>query len=95
MKLQPIRDGIFVELEPGEEKQGTLYIADAYRKGKYAKVVAVGEGTPTSTGGMVRPCVNIGDRVMLLEPEKLGKEIEVEGKKLLVITESIIIGVER
>jgi chaperonin GroES len=94
MRLQPVRDAIFAVLEAAEEtSKGGIIVPDTVRKGKYARVIAVGPGNPNGHGGVTPPPVEIGDRILLLD-SALAKTMEVEGQDILVINENLIVGVE-
>jgi chaperonin GroES len=88
MTVKPMADRILVLPEPAEEKTSTgLFIPDtAKEKPVKGEVVAVGNGTKDEE--MV---LKVGDKV--LYGKYAGTELEVEGKKYLIMRQSDVFAV--
>lgn len=93
MKIKPLGDRIVVERIESEEKTaGGIIIPDtAKEKPKQAKVIAVGEGNKDDNGKRIPVDVQVGDVVLFTQ--WAGSEIKLDGKELLVLKESDVIGV--
>lgn len=90
IKIRPLNDRIFVERAQPEEKVGQLYVAnqDAPQEGT---VRYVGPGVREYGKGFIKPTVEVGDRVIF--GKFSGAEIEVDGMKLLILTEAEVFAV--
>jgi len=94
MKLKPLNDNIFIE--PVSEEKSTksgIVIPDTAEKEKpiRGKVAAVGPGRLDEKGNRVPMSVKVGDVVLF---KKYGPdELEIEGKKYLVGSESEILAI--
>ena len=88
MTVKPMADRILVLPEPAEEKTSTgLFIPDtAKEKPVKGEVVAVGNGTKDEE--MV---LKVGDKVPY--GKYAGTELEVEGKKYLIMRQSDVFAV--
>ncbi len=93
MNIRPLHDRVVVEPLAAEEKtKGGIIIPDtAKEKPSEGKVVAVGSGYRGDDGKITPLDVKKGDRV--LYGKWSGTEIKVEGKDLLIMKESDILGV--
>jgi chaperonin GroES len=93
MKFRPLHDRVVVEPLEGEEKtSGGIIIPDtAKEKPMQGKVIAVGPGTRGEDGKLASLDVKKGDRV--LYGKWSGTEVKIEGKNLLIMRESDIMGV--
>ena len=93
MKFRPLHDRVVVEALDQEEKTaGGIIIPDtAQEKPMQGKVVAVGPGGRGDDGKVVPLDVKKGDRV--LYGKWSGTEVEVDGKDLLIMKESDIMGI--
>ena len=84
--LNPINDRVVVERDAAEEKKGEIYLAEsAQEKPRTGTVVAIGRGRVCDNGTLVPPSVAVGERVVFAKHG--GSEVEVEGKKLLILKE--------
>lgn len=93
MAIRPLHDRVLVERTEHEEKTaGGIIIPDtAKEKPVQGKVVAVGSGVRDEAGN-VRPLdVKAGDTIIFTK--WAGTEIKVDGKELLIMKESDIIGI--
>ena len=88
MTIKPLSDRVLVLPNPAEEKTaGGLFIPDtAKEKPLMGKVVAVGPGTAD-----VKMEVKEGDQV--LYGKYAGTELEIEGKKYLIMRQSDVVAV--
>ncbi len=93
MKFRPLHDRVLVEpLEAEEKTAGGIIIPDtAKEKPQEGKIVAAGKGAQNDKGE-VRPLdVKVGDRV--LYGKWSGTEVKVDGKDLVIMKESDILGI--
>jgi chaperonin GroES len=93
MRIEPIGDKIVVKRIEAEEKTaGGVFLPDSARdKPQEGKVLSVGSGKLLADGSRCAPQVNEGDRVVFSSYS--GTEIEINGSKLLIMSESEILAV--
>jgi chaperonin GroES len=93
MKIRPLHDRVVVEpLEEIKQSKGGIIIPDtAKEKPMEGKIVAVGPGKPQDNGGVRKPAVKEGDKVLF--GKYSGTEIKIDGKDLLVIREEDIMAI--
>ncbi|MGE0650410.1 MAG: co-chaperone GroES [Alphaproteobacteria bacterium] len=93
MNIRPLHDRVVVEPLAAEQKtKGGIIIPDtAKEKPSEGKIVAVGSGYRGDDGKVTKLDVKKGDRV--LYGKWSGTEIKVDGKDLLIMKESDILGV--
>jgi chaperonin GroES len=93
MKIRPLHDRVLVEPLDAEEKtKGGIIIPDtAKEKPMQGKVVAAGPGARGDDGKIVKLDVKVGDKI--LYGKWSGTEVKVDGKDLLIMKESDIMGV--
>ncbi len=93
MKFRPLHDRVVVEaLEQEEKTAGGIIIPDtAKEKPMQGKVVAVGPGARGENGEIAALDVKAGDRI--LYGKWSGTEVKVDGKDLLIMRESDIMGI--
>ncbi len=93
MALKPLHDRVLVERTEGEEKTaGGLIIPDnAKEKPAEGVIVAVGAGARDDDGDRIEMDVKEGDRVLF--GKWSGTEVTVDGKELLMMKESDIMGI--
>ena len=93
LKVKPLGDRVLVEaVEEQEQKKGGIIIPDtAQEKPQEGKVVAVGPGKRGDDGSVTLMDVKKGDRV--LYGKWSGTEVKIDGKNLLIMKESDIMGV--
>lgn len=91
--LTPIDDRVLVELtKPAEKTAGGLFIPDmAQKQSSNGRVVAVGPGKRDKKGRRRPLDVRIGEKIMYAE--YAGSKLQLEGRNLLLINESDILGV--
>lgn len=93
MKFRPLHDRVVVEpLEEEEKTAGGIIIPDtAKEKPMQGKVLAVGPGARGDDGKVTAPDVKKGDKV--LYGKWSGTEVKLDGKTMLIMRESDIMGV--
>lgn len=93
MDIRPLHDRVVVEPLSAEQKtKGGIIIPDtAQEKPSEGKIVAIGTGYRGDDGKVTKLDVKKGDRV--LYGKWSGTEIKVDGKDLLIMKESDILGV--
>ena len=92
-KFRPLHDRVVVRRIDAEEKtKGGIIIPDtAKEKPLEGKVIAVGNGKVLEDG-KVRPLdIKAGDRILF--GKYAGTEVKLDGKDLLIMKESDILGV--
>jgi chaperonin GroES len=93
MKFRPLHDRVVVERVAEDTKTaGGIIIPDtATEKPSEGKVIAVGPGTRNDDGSYAKLDVKKGDRVLF--GKWGGTEVKIDGKDLLIMKESDIMGV--
>ncbi|MAN13586.1 co-chaperone GroES [Alterinioella nitratireducens] len=93
MAFAPLHDRVLVErIESDEKTAGGLIIPDsAKEKPAEGKVVAVGAGAKDEDGDRIAMDVKEGDKVLF--GKWSGTEITLDGKELLIMKESDILGI--
>lgn len=92
MNFEPLYDRVAIEpVEQNNKTVGGIIIPDtAKEKPMQGKVVAVGSGVRLDNGQISPLQIQIGDVVMY--GKWAGTEVKIEGKDLIVMKESDIIG---
>jgi chaperonin GroES len=93
MKFRPLHDRVVVRrIEQEEKTAGGIIIPDtAQEKPMEGEIIAVGPGARNEKGEVVPLDVNVGDRVLF--GKWSGNEVKIDGKDLLIMKESDIMGV--
>ena len=93
MAFTPLHDRVLVErVESDEKTAGGLIIPDsAKEKPAEGMVVAVGAGAKDEDGERIAMDVKEGDKILF--GKWSGTEITIEGKDMLIMKESDILGV--
>ena len=93
MKLRPLQDRIVVKRLEGEtQTKGGIIIPDtAKEKPMQGEVLAVGPGVRNEKGELVKLDVQVGDRILF--GKWSGTEVKIDGKDLLIMKESDIMGI--
>jgi chaperonin GroES len=93
MNLKPLHDRVLVERVNSEDKtKGGIIIPDtAQEKPMEGKVLAVGGGARNENGQIVALDVKKGDRILF--GKWSGTEVKMDGKELLIMKESDIMGI--
>ncbi|GIS06490.1 MAG: 10 kDa chaperonin [Candidatus Dadabacteria bacterium] len=93
MKFRPLHDRVLVErIDEDEKTAGGIIIPDtAKEKPSEGKVVAVGSGTKAEDGSVTPLDVKSGDKILF--GKWSGTEVTVDGKELLIMKESDVLGI--
>ena len=93
MKFRPLHDRVLVErIDEDEKTAGVIIIPDtAKEKPSEGKVVAVGSGTKAEDGSVTPLDVKSGDKILF--GKWSGTEVTVDGKELLIMKESDVLGI--
>ncbi|OIQ80450.1 10 kDa chaperonin 1 [mine drainage metagenome] len=93
MAFKPLHDRVLVRRLEGEEKtKGGLIIPDtAKEKPAEGEIISVGEGARKDSGELIAPAVKAGDKVLF--GKWSGTEVTIDGKELLIMKESDILGI--
>ena len=93
MKFRPLHDRVLVErIDEDEKTAGGIIIPDtAKEKPSEGKVVAVGSGTKADDGTVTPLDVKAKDKILF--GTWSGTEVTVDGKELLIMKESDILGI--
>jgi len=93
MNLKPLHDRVLVERVSSEDKtKGGIIIPDtAQEKPMEGKVLAIGNGARNENGQVVALDVKKGDRILF--GKWSGTEVKIDGKELLIMKESDIMGI--
>ena len=93
MKFRPLDDRVVVKRVEGETKSaGGIIIPDtAAEKPQQGEIIAVGPGARDEAGKLVPLDVKKGDKVLF--GKWSGTEVKIDGKELLIMKESDIMGV--
>ena len=93
MKFRPLHDRVVVRRIDAEEKtKGGIIIPDtAKEKPQEGEIVAVGPGARDESGKLQPLDVKAGDKILF--GKWSGTEVKLDGKDLLIMKESDILGV--
>ena len=93
MKFRPLHDRVVVErLDSDEKTAGGIIIPDsAQEKPMQGKIIAVGAGARDDSGKLQPLDVKEGDTVLF--GKWSGTEVKIDGKDLLIMKESDIMGI--
>ena len=93
MNLKPLGDRIVVQPSEQEEQTslGIFLPETAKEKPQQGKVIAAGPGARKDTGERIAMDVKIDDKV--LYAKYAGTTIKIDGKELLILKESEVLGI--
>ncbi len=93
MKFKPLHDRVLVErVEQDEKSAGGIIIPDtAQEKPMEGKVIAVGSGERDENGKVTPLDVKAGDKILF--GKWSGTEVTMDGKELIIMKESDILGI--
>jgi len=93
MKFKPLHDRVVVErLDSDEKTAGGIIIPDsAQEKPMQGKILATGSGARDETGKIQPLDVKEGDTILF--GKWSGTEVKIDGKDLLIMKESDIMGI--
>ncbi|MGV6801379.1 MAG: co-chaperone GroES [bacterium] len=93
MAFKPLHDRVLVErLEEDEKTAGGIIIPDtAKEKPSQGKVLATGDGEIKDNGEIRKLAVKKGDTILF--GKWSGTEVKIDGKDLIIMKESDILGI--
>ena len=93
LKIKPLADRVLIEPMAAETKtaSGIIIPDNAKEKPQKGKVVAVGSGTKAEDGSVTPLDVKSGDKILF--GKWSGTEVTVDGKELLIMKESDVLGI--
>jgi chaperonin GroES len=93
MKFRPLHDRILIErVESDTKTKGGIIIPDtAQEKPMEGKVISVGTGIRDEAGKLQPLDVKKGDRILF--GKWSGTEVKIDGKELLIMKESDVMGI--
>src|ERR1700676_960224 len=93
MKFRPLHDRVGVKRIDAEEKtKGGIIIPDtAKEKPSQGEITAVGPGGRDEAGKLIPIDLKVGDRVLF--GNWSGTEVQIDGRDLLIMRESDVMGV--
>ena len=93
MKFRPLGDRVVIKrVQEDTKTAGGIIIPDTVQeKPQEGEVVAVGPGARDEKGDRIAPEVKVGDRILF--GKWSGTEVKLDGKDLLIMKESDIMGV--
>ena len=93
VSFRPLGDRVVVEVIKREEKTaGGIYLPDsAKEKPMEGTVISVGKGARDNQGNLIPMDLKTGDRIVF--GKWAGTEVKIEGKELLIMKESDVMGV--
>jgi len=93
INIRPLGDRVIVQpIEKEETIAGGLLLPEtAKEKPQQGEVLAAGEGRRDEDGDRIQMDVKVGDKVLFAK--YAGTEIKLDGKKLLIMKETDILGI--
>jgi len=93
MNFRPLHDRVLVERVEAETKtaSGIIIPETAQEKPQQGRVISVGTGTRDESGKLVALDVKAGDTILF--GKWSGTEVKIDGKELLIMKESDILGI--
>ncbi len=93
MKFRPLHDRVLVRrVDEDEKSAGGIIIPDtAKEKPSQGEIIAVGSGARNDKGDLIPLDVKKGDQILF--GKWSGTEIKLDGKDLLIMKESDVMGV--
>ena len=93
MNFRPLHDRVVVRrLENEEKTKGGIIIPEtAKEKPQEGEIVAVGPGGRDDKGELLAMSVRAGDKILF--GKWSGTEVKIDGKELLIMKESDILGI--
>jgi chaperonin GroES len=93
MKFRPLHDRVLVErVESDTKTKGGIIIPEtAQEKPMEGKVISVGSGNRDEAGKLIPLDVKKNDRILF--GKWSGTEVKIDGKELLIMKESDIMGI--
>ena len=93
MKFRPLHDRVLVRrIEQSEKTKGGIIIPDtAKEKPMEGEIIAVGSGIRNEDGSITPLDVKKGDKVLF--GKWSGTEVTIDGKELIIMKESDLLGI--
>lgn len=93
MRIEPLGDKVVIKrMEADETTSGGIVLPESAReKPKQGRVLSVGNGKLMDNGSRAKLQLGEGDRVLFTS--YAGTEIEIDGDKLLIMSESDVLAV--
>jgi len=93
ISFKPLGDRVVIEVTKREDKTaGGIYLPDsAKEKPMEGTVVSVGKGARDTQGNLIPMELKAGDRIVF--GKWAGTEVKIDGKELLIMKESDVMGV--
>lgn len=93
MKIRPLGDRILVEpIEQEETTVGGILLPEtAKEKPQQGNVIAAGAGRRDDDGKRIDMDVKAGDKILFAK--YAGTEVKIDGKKLLIMKETDVLGI--
>jgi|TARA_A100001011_G_scaffold229385_1_gene237514 chaperonin GroES len=93
MKIKPLSDRVVVKAEAAEEKtaSGIILPDTAKEKPQMGTIVAIGPGSVSSSGSLVKMTVKVGDKV--LYGKYSGTEVTIKNEDYLIMKENDIFAI--
>ncbi len=93
MRIEPLGDKVVIKrMEADETTAGGIVLPESAReKPKQGRVLSVGNGKLMDNGSRAKLQLGEGDRVLFTS--YAGTEIEIDGNKLLIMSESDVLAV--
>lgn len=93
ISIKPLGDRVVVEpIEQEEVTAGGIVLPDtAKEKPQQGTVIAAGPGARDEDGDRIPMDVKVGDRILFAK--YAGTEVKMDGKKVLILRESDILGI--
>ena len=92
-KFRPLHDRILVKRLEAEERtsSGIIIPDNAKEKPMEGEVIAIGNGKTLEDGKVLKPDVQIGDKVLFSKYS--GTEVKLEGEEHLILKEDDLLGI--
>jgi len=93
LSFKPLGGRVLIEpLEQEEMTAGGIILPEtAKEKPQEGKVLAIGPGDRDDQGNRIAMDLKVGDRVLFAKYS--GTEVKIDGKKLLILRESDVLGI--
>ncbi len=94
MKIKPLSDRVVLKLLTPQDttKGGIILPEEAQEESHMAEVIAVGTGKFTETGQLIKPSVQIGQKV-LISGKWAGNTVTLDGTEYKIVNDSDILAV--
>lgn len=91
MRFQPLEDRVLIQREQAEQK-GLIVVPDQYKeKPQVGLVIAVSEGHYDDNGGIVKPFLRKGDKILF--GKYTGTEVKIDDVEYIIMRETDVLGI--